>query len=140
MSECRLIKKPVVPKYVADWYEDNKNQFEDNLFDLLWEHRDCSFENKLSAWLNHLPNKPIETLVNMHQFGYEIKKEKLMYTAKLKSTGEYLHYDTRTDKIHHLFQNDERAKKSGLYHFSEDELRKYNAWGNEAYEVNEVKE
>lgn len=140
MKEYREIEKPVVPKYVAYWYEGNKNQFEDNLFDLLWEHRDRSFENKLSTWLNHLPNKPIETLVNMHQFGYEIEKEEIMYTAKLKSTDEYLHYDTRTCKVHHLFQSEERAKKSRLYHFTEDELKKYNAWENEAYEVNEVEE
>ena len=68
---------------------------------------------------------------------YEVEKEK--YTAKLKSTGEYLHYDTHTCKVHHLFQYDDMAKKSRLYHFNEDELRKYNAWENDVYDVNEVK-
>ena len=68
---------------------------------------------------------------------YEVEKEK--YTAKLKSTGEYLHYDTHTCKVHHLFQYDDMAKKSRLYHFTEDELRKYNAWENDVYDVNEVK-
>lgn len=30
-------------------------------------------------WMNHANNKPFQTLANMHQFGYEVEKEKRYY-------------------------------------------------------------
>ena len=74
-------EKPVVPQFVADWYEDHKGNFEIYLSELC---RNFTFNrerlnDKLANWYEQLENKPIQTLVNMHQFGYEIKKEKLYY-------------------------------------------------------------
>ena len=74
-------EKPVVPQFVADWYEDHKGNFEIYLSELC---RNFTFNrerlnDKLANWYEQLENKPIQTLVNMHQFGYEIEKEKLYY-------------------------------------------------------------
>lgn len=70
-------EKPVVPQFVADWYEDNKDGFEFNLYILCLDYNNCEVDKKLSDWFCDKHNKPLETLVNMHQFGYEIEKEKL---------------------------------------------------------------
>lgn len=35
--------------------------------------------------MNHANYKPLQTLANMHQFGYEVEKEP-KYTVKVKST------------------------------------------------------
>lgn len=74
----------------------------------------------------------------MHQYGYTVEKK--LYTAKLKSTGEYLRYRREFKEIHHFKTTDKDANSYEAYHFTKDELRKYNAWENEAYEVNEVEE
>ena len=78
------IGKPIVPQFVADWYEDHKGNFEIYLSELCRNftcHRE-RVSDKLANWYEQLENKPIQTLVNMHQFGYEIEKEKL-YTVEL---------------------------------------------------------
>lgn len=64
--------KPVVPQYVADWYEDNKEDFDYNLWDYLtsWEQQKG---DDFKEWINN--NNTFQTLVNMHQFGYEVEKE-----------------------------------------------------------------
>ena len=133
-------EKPVVPQYVADWYEGHKCTLEWTLRQLGLDMMNGVFDDtEMKGWLNNSSNKPIQTIVNMHQFGYEVEKEKL-YTAKLKSTDEYLHYDKETDKIHHLCAYGDMAKNSKHYHFTKDTLLKYNAWENDFYDVNEVKE
>ena len=76
-------EKPVVPQYVADWYEENKDYFERKIFGLCLKFSTYRLDNpKLRAWFQNARNKGIQTLVNMHQFGYEIEKEKL-YTVEL---------------------------------------------------------
>ena len=77
-------EKPVVPQFVADWYEEHKDNFEIYLSELCINFT-CNRErlnDKLANWYEQLENKPIQTLVNMHQFGYEVQKEKL-YTVEI---------------------------------------------------------
>lgn len=73
----RAWNKPVVPQFVADWYEGNKDSFDYNLWEYLtdWEEQEPSdFKN----WISD-KNNAFQTLVNMHQFGYEVEKEKRYY-------------------------------------------------------------
>lgn len=68
------LNKPIVPQFVADWYEENKDSFDYNLWEYLtdWEKQEPSdFKN----WIND-ENNVFQTLVNMHQFGYTVEKEK----------------------------------------------------------------
>lgn len=80
-------QKPVVQQFVADWYEENKDDFETNLFravDLIpsdYEEGDLS---EFEEWLVENHTEPFQTLVNMHQFGYTIEKEK-RYVVSLKN-------------------------------------------------------
>lgn len=132
-------EKPIVPQFVADWYEANKEDFEFNLYSLCVEFHEWGLGGEIGSWFSKTSNKSIEILVLMHQFGYEVEKEKL-YTAKLKSTGEYLHYDKDYRETRHQRVPDDVAQKCEGYHFTEDELIKYHAWENDAYEIEEVEE
>ncbi|HBK4580102.1 TPA: DUF1642 domain-containing protein [Enterococcus faecium] len=71
-------QKPVVPKFVAEWFEDNKDALDLAIFmaireldDEEWPHK-TDFEN----WLDVAENKSIETLIHMKN-GYEVEKEPL---------------------------------------------------------------
>ena len=72
--------KPKVPQFVAEWYEEHKDNFEDSI-QCLCVHG-CLPVRKIQTWFDNEDNKPIETLVMMHKFGYKVKKEKL-YTVEL---------------------------------------------------------
>ena len=73
-------EKPKVPQFVADWYEEHKDNFEYSI-QCLCVHG-CLPVRKIQTWFDNEDNKPIETLVMMHKFGYKVKKEKL-YTVEL---------------------------------------------------------
>lgn len=85
--------KPVVPQYVADWYEEHKDDFEIKLFQCICEaveNYDKNLANDFENWLMSEELEVIQTLVNMHQFGYEVEKEP-RYTVKIKGRlGQYL--------------------------------------------------
>lgn len=84
--------KPVVPQYVADWYEEHKDGFEINLFRFIYIAVDSYPSDKLDEfekWLIDEGNDTLTTLVNMHQFGYEVEKE-TKYTVRIKVTNQYL--------------------------------------------------
>ena len=75
-------EKPVVPQFVANWYEDNKDNLEWSLYDFCAEFHKRKLPVDFHEWFANIKNKPIETLVKMKLFGYEVKKEKL-YTVEL---------------------------------------------------------
>lgn len=68
-------KKPIVPQFVADWYEDSRDDFEFNLYRLCIDYYNCDLDTKMMIWFRNERNKPIETLVMMHKFGYELDVE-----------------------------------------------------------------
>lgn len=87
-------QKPVVPKFVAEWFENNKDALDLAIFmaireldDEEWPHK-TDFEN----WLDVAKNKPIETLIRMKD-GYEVEKEPL-YRVKL-GEGYFVEYQGR---------------------------------------------
>lgn len=87
-------RKPVVKQFVADWYEEHKDDFDYNLWEYLtdWEEQEPSdFKN----WINDEFNT-FRILVNMHQFGYTVEKEP-KYTVKIKSVNQYLVRNTDED-------------------------------------------
>lgn len=80
-------QKPVVLQFVADWYEENKDDFEFNVWNwIAFKGEPKNLENKeFDNWINDGEGDPIQTLVNMHQFGYEVEKEK-RYLVKIRAT------------------------------------------------------
>lgn len=88
------INKPTVPQFVADWYEEHKGDLEYNIWEWFVYGNKKSligYKRKFFAWLNSASGNPIQTLVNMHQFGYEVEKEK-RYTVKMKGVNDYCCY------------------------------------------------
>lgn len=77
-----FFEKPVVPQYVADWYEEHKGDFDYELWDYFtsWDDQE---DDDFKEWIREGENQPIIALVNMHQFGYEVEKEH-RYTVKIK--------------------------------------------------------
>lgn len=69
--------KPVkVPPFVAVWYEINKENFDENIAYLCLNNWGEFITDKtLFNWMSNTDNF-IQILVNMHQFGYEVEKEK----------------------------------------------------------------
>ena len=87
-------EKVKVPQFVADWYEEHKDDFEFNVWDWIAFRDELEkLENKeFTSWINDCEGNPIQILVNMHQFGYEVEK-KLKYTVKIKATKHYFAKD-----------------------------------------------
>lgn len=114
--------KPVVPQYVAEWYEANKDEFEINLFQTIHKVSDgqtVDLTIEFRRWLVSVDIDALTILVNMHQFGYEVEKEP-RYTVKIKGVGgysKYLNRDTKTQKW--LF-----ASKTELERFRAHHTRK----------------
>ena len=80
-------EKPVVPQFVADWYEEHKDDIEYNLYNLCTDFRKQKLRVDLHVWFGDDNNKPIETLVKMKLFGYEVEKEKL-YTVEIPNPND----------------------------------------------------
>lgn len=79
-------QKVTVPQLVADWYEECKDDFEISLFQCIYELSEKRNDNELTKfekWIIECETEPFQTLVNMHQFGYEVEKEK-RYIVKAK--------------------------------------------------------
>ena len=90
LDEPRKVK---VKKFVADWYEEHKDEFEYNVWDWLSSKSESGkIDSKFAFWLNDVDNTPIQTLVNMHQFGYEVEEEK-RYLVKIRATKHYIAKD-----------------------------------------------
>ena len=83
-------EKVKVPQFVADWYEENKDGFEGNLYRCAYNIPsvfDGAKLNEFERWFLTAGTKPFQTLVNMHQFGYEVEKEK-RYLVKVKGVSD----------------------------------------------------
>ncbi|WP_270335242.1 DUF1642 domain-containing protein [Streptococcus infantarius] len=74
ISKIHEPQKVVVPQFVADWYEENKDNLEYNLYMLCIEFNEKKLSADLHEWFNEDNNKSIETLVKMKLFGYEVKE------------------------------------------------------------------
>ena len=85
--------KPVVPQCVADWYEEIKDNFGYDLVEAI-NGIPTPFDGvdftDFEKWI--LDNEDALTiLVNMHQFGYEVKEE-TKYKVRIKGVSESKNY------------------------------------------------
>ena len=142
LAELDEPEKPVVPQFVADFYESIKDDFEYKVYELClqYKHRGDELPQGVAWWFGDSRNKPIETLVMMHKFGYEVEEEKL-YTVKFvtEDFGKiYIGFFKNYKKlgITSLVSNDDELRT----HFNEEELKRFKFWNNPAFEIKEVKE
>lgn len=83
-------QKVTVPQFVADWYEERKDDLETALFrcvNIIPKVYEDGELNQFQEWFINGETKPFQTLVNMHQFGYTVEKEP-KYTVKIKGKIE----------------------------------------------------
>lgn len=75
---------PEVPQFVADWYEENKDNLEVALFDLsIATYKRLGNYSDLTDWFAVPRNKPIETIINMKN-GYTLKKRVFVLKSNYK--------------------------------------------------------
>lgn len=101
-------QKVTVPQFVADWYEEHKDDFEIALFRCI-DHIPSVYDegdlNEFEEWIIDGETKPFQTLVNMHQFGYTVEKEK-RYRVKMKGL--------EIDETYLKFQSDSKYWYMGI--------------------------
>ena len=122
-------KKPVVPQFVADWYEEHKDNFEYSIQCLCVQG--CEPVRQIDIWFDNDDNKPIVTLVKMKLFGYEVEKEKL-YRAKNRHTGEYLCY------CFNFFHDKNNSSENQRFTAEEKRWEELGYWGNDLYVFEEA--
>ena len=83
-----------VKQFVADWYEENKDDFEGNLYRCT-HNIPSTFDgaklNEFERWFLIASTKSFQTLVNMHQFGYEVEEEK-RYRITMPKARNYMNH------------------------------------------------
>ena len=90
LKEIKESQKVTVPQFVADWYEERKDDLDTALFrcvDIIPRVYEDGELNQFQEWFISSETKSFQTLVNMHQFGYEVEKEK-RYSVKIKGEIE----------------------------------------------------
>lgn len=130
-------EKVTVPQYVADWYEEHKDNLEYNIWDWMkYNLEPKKRENVIfSRWLGKTVNNPVETLIKMKLYGYEVKKEK-RYTVVMKGTKQPLYYNASDDKL--FFSMGKIAS-----HFTRQQLEKLNfgwVFDSPGFQIEEVTE
>ena len=89
VSKLNEPQKPVVPPLVADWYEDIVDEFY-----IVLERLVLNYQNNtnmpICKWFFETEDA-LKILINMHQFGYEVEKEKRYY-VRLKGVDENYNY------------------------------------------------
>lgn len=103
-------QKVKVPQFVADWYEEHKDNLEYNIWDWMkYNLEPKKRENVIfSQWLAKTVNNPVETLIKMKLYGYEVEKEK-RYWVKLKAVDQYL-VSAKDEKFLGFLQSKLRSK------------------------------
>lgn len=134
-------QKPVVPQFVADWYEKNKNSLEFNIFDYVYRF-DKKEESDLKKWFNGINTNPFQTLVNMHQFGYEVEEEKryLIKVVGMDRINGYLIYNKDIDKWSFGMSNESKTYRTKHTRKELEEAGFGEVFNSPLFEVEEVKE
>ncbi len=98
-------QKPVIPQFVANWYEDIKVEFYVVLERLVLNYKNNT-DMPICKWFFETEDA-LTILINMHQFGYTVEKEK-RYLVNVKNVR------TRQGTLN-------RSKRSGAFIFSNPE-------------------
>ncbi|WP_373751340.1 DUF1642 domain-containing protein [Jeotgalibaca porci] len=139
-------EKPVIPKFVADWYEENlsggytnnRNKFSGNdvfrvIQDVLnisegfntWE--DYNLDEKIVAWVEENEEDFIHLIVNCsYKDGYEVEKEKLYHVVNKENYFMLRKYDGLVDILHAStsMSRDEFGKDT-RFMLTEQEIKDY---------------
>ena len=82
---------PTVPRFVAEWYEEHKNDLDYQIWYEINDFDNNHETSRVSNWINET-NDAIQTLINMHQFGYKVEEVEERYLVKMKGVEENKSY------------------------------------------------
>lgn len=138
----KVTESVVVDQFIADWYEKYKDNFEYSLWEWMRYEYNIEKNKKFYLWLNNSSNNPVETLIKMKLFGYQVRKEK-KYIIKVKNvqkSSEALKFDKVVGKWYFGFNQESSA--TCLYHTKEDIVNAGFGWmfSSPGFEVEEVEE
>ena len=132
-------EKSIVPQYVAEWlnYCETKGFSLTVIFNgigkQLYAYEFNGDVDKCTYWArNHQ-----KEIAKAWLYGYEVEKEKL-YTVFQLATKEYLFVKYNASELGTLEVNDDYAKKTKRYHFTQQKLEELQYWDNPAFEIKEV--
>ena len=125
-------EKPKVPQFVADWYEANKEDFENKVYDLCVQFNNDNEElnKEVWCWFDCAANKPFETLVKMKLYGYDVEKEKL-YTVEIPNPnagGHVVLCKTSDGIVSIAFAGMARWKGGKNFQLTESEIKEDFEW------------
>ncbi|MDM4152086.1 DUF1642 domain-containing protein, partial [Enterococcus faecalis] len=118
-------KKVVIPQFVADWFEDNFEELDWELGGVLINafNTNRSERSDFQDWLVDTTNYPIETLIRMKLFGYEVEKEQLYYVKfDILYLQKYLVKNVETDQFY-LSNNEKVVGNYEQVRFTEQEIK-----------------
>lgn len=119
-------EKVVVPRFVAEWIEENKSRFSSLYNVYSW----LGFKvNDVSLWVN----ENLDIFARAWLDGYEVEKEKL-YTAEFKLTDDFLLWDAEQGE----YQFCDCEYGNFTSRLTEGHLKNLNIWDNPAFEIEEV--
>lgn len=121
-------EKIKVPQFVADWYEENKDDFEGNLFRCVHNISsifDGAKLNEFERWFLNASTKPFQILVNMHQFSYEVEEEK-RYRVKVKGMNSMNGYLARNKNLGTWYFGISGNDKNHCTNHTQEELEQAN--------------
>lgn len=110
-------QKPVVPQFVADWFEEHKDDLEFSIWKLTIDSNVNPMldRNKMRNWIQYALNEPYKTLIAMLD-GYEVEKEQL-YVMPVPHVSYPVHYCVEDDHI--------SFRQGNAQKFTQVELDKY---------------
>ncbi|OTG43996.1 DUF1642 domain-containing protein [Streptococcus agalactiae] len=122
--------QPEVPRFVADWYEKHKDSLECDLYLYHMSIYDEEVEKDDFYYWMQTSKNPVYTLINMHQFGYTIQKEKL-YTVEIPNPNSDLKIIlVKVNKKLKLIEayEDQLEEYKNIRNVTESEIRKDFDW------------
>lgn len=117
-------QKPIVPKFVAEWFEDAKDNLETSIFyECVRAMEICKEDrNEFHQWFANSKNNPIETLIRMKD-GYEVEKEPLYYVVfDILQEQKFLVKNIKT-KLFYLSNNENVIGNYEQVSFTEQEIK-----------------
>ena len=105
-SQLQQQALPVVPEFVAEWYEEKKNKLELAVYKIntLIDKKSFNDLTKIEKWFEGVENKPIETIFKMKE-GYTVEKPQLFYLKHIDMSKRDKDHDyfaqIRNDRFEH---------------------------------------
>lgn len=138
VKRIQSFKKPVVPQFVADWYEFNKADLDFGIF-LECANAPKKPTTEFQRWFNNSAISPITTLISMRN-GYEVEKEKHFYLKHIdmsKRDEDKWWFLGGKDRLGHGGREKGTLPMTDYYKFTQSEIDKMETGSYEKIPVQE---